>query len=381
MKKSRSLAKSSFFMLMASCLMSSMLPAKLYMSVAIMSIFLILVNNKKPSIPRLWIIWSNIYLIAIGLNCIYSEYQNISWAFFRGTVTHILIATFFIWPIKSKADFMNALKAYVYIGVLSALIVLFKERSTILYSPLGTDTFGGNIPFTYILIPATVACIFLIMNTINKYKRMLYIVLAVFLLVVSLLTTSRKAIFLPILFYIIFTFFHFKKSFKKTLGYILFGGIIVAIVFIVFMHHGELSDFAFRRITSFISYSVEGEGDESLAIREVLIQKGLTFISERPIFGYGMGTYSYLTGNVVYSHNNYIETLFGGGIVMLIIYYSMYLICIYKLWKRSDSVSHFLIAMCIVYLISDFGTVSYFIYPQLFLLTMATAVSEKSLCL
>ncbi len=375
MRKSFSMSKNGLYLLMAACIMSSMLPPALYLSVAVISMVVILLHTGKLHLPKLWIYWEIIYLVAIGINCLYSEYSSTSMSFFRNTFTHVIIASVFVCSIRSREDFLDVMRAFMYIGVIASLVVVFKERSSLLYSPLGLDTFGGgNIPFTYILIPASASCIYLIMED----RKRIYFAVIAFLLIISLLTTSRKAILLPIVFYVIYSLFHFKKSFGKTIGYIVLGGLLVAAIFVLFFRQGELSSFAAGRLTSLLDFFAEGEGDESLAIREGLIQRGMDYISERPLLGYGMGTYSDVTGSEVYSHNNYIETLFGGGIVMLVIYYSIYLICIFKLWKRKDSVSHFLIAMCFVYLLSDYGTVSYFVYPQLFMLIMATLVSEKA---
>ena len=375
MRKRVSVSRIGLFLLMASCIMSNMLPTAVYMSVAVISMIAILFTVGKPRIPRLWLIWSIIYVIAILVNILYSKFTNVSVSFLRSTVTHLFIALVFVCSIKNKEDFLFVLKAFMYIGLIAALFVLFRERSTLLSSPLGIETFGGgNIPFTYILIPASVSCLYLI---IEDRKNFYYAVLA-FLLLISLLTTSRKAILLPLVFFVLYSMFHFRKSISKAIGFVLLGGVLLGFVYVAFIRQWNLSTMAVDRLSSMVDYAMEGEGDESLLIREGLIQRGLDYILERPIWGYGMGTYSDVTGSIVYSHNNYIETLFGGGIVMLVIYYSIYLICIFRLWKRADSVSMFLLSVCLVYLLSDYGTISYFVYPQLFMLIMASYVSRNT---
>ena len=197
MSRTNSVPLFATYMLMAACIMSSLLPTAIYMSVAILSMASIALRGKKMNFPRTWIIWSFIYLFSIAINSFYSVNPVATWTFLRNTFTHIIIALLFISAISIYSDFQKILSAFVFIGVVSSLYVIFLERSSLLLLPLGTETFGGgNIPFTYILIPATMSCIFLLMET----KKLYYYFILAFLLIISLLTTSRKAIFLPIVF-------------------------------------------------------------------------------------------------------------------------------------------------------------------------------------
>jgi O-antigen ligase len=335
----------------------------------------IILINKQHTIAHTWITWAAFYFAAILINTIYSESFSITLSFLWNTITHVLIALFFVFSIKTKYDYYNIIRAFMYIGVFVSVFVLFRERTTMLFLPLGTETFGGgNIPFTYILLPASMSCIFLLIVDRKKH----YFPIIFFLFVVSLLTTSRKAIFLPIVFFLIFNFFYAKNFIFRNIKFILLGSILMGGVLFVFFNNQELSQMSFDRLDSLFSFFSEGEGDESLERREDLITKGLLYIAERPLLGYGMGTYSYVTHSEVYSHNNYIETLFGGGVVMLIIYYSINIINVVRLWKSKNEVSAFLLSISIIYLISDFGTVSYYVFPQLFMTIMASVVGEMN---
>ncbi len=58
------------------------------------------------------------------------------------------------------------------------------------------------------------------------------------------------------------------------------------------------------------------------------INYGASFFFKNPIFGHGFYNFSVLfgkaTGKFMYSHNNFIETLVGGGLIAFFIYYSFY---------------------------------------------------------
>ena len=66
------------------------------------------------------------------------------------------------------------------------------------------------------------------------------------------------------------------------------------------------------------------EIDSSDETRVRLIEYGLTYCIESPILGHGYYSFSQLfrkdCGIILYSHNNFIETFVGGGIIGFFIY-------------------------------------------------------------
>ena len=88
----------------------------------------------------------------------------------------------------------------------------------------------------------------------------------------------------------------------------------------------------------------------------------------KPLFGYGYNSYSMISPYRTYSHNNYIELLFNGGIILFIFYYSIIIVLLTKILKlRSKSnIKWLFFAMVVTFFAFDYGAVSYnMIYIQI----------------
>jgi O-antigen ligase len=57
--------------------------------------------------------------------------------------------------------------------------------------------------------------------------------------------------------------------------------------------------------------------EQSVFLRALFIEVGLELWRERPLVGYGMDSFRYVSGLGSYAHNNFVELLVGGGIVAL----------------------------------------------------------------
>lgn len=93
------------------------------------------------------------------------------------------------------------------------------------------------------------------------------------------------------------------------------------------------------------------------------IEEGIRLIKERPIFGWGLANYAYVSGVGAYSHNNFVEVWVSTGIFGFLIYYSIYAISVWTVIRRflyRKEVS--MIVMLIVVLINvvfGYGMVQY----------------------
>lgn len=158
-----------------------------------------------------------------------------------------------------------------------------------------------------------------------KKRNLLFLLGALVGFVVIFLLGSRKTI-LSMLLCVILIFVKLNKKSKVEIIGLLVVFFICASIFIP----AEYLEFVFNRIfsldTSSAQYAaVDTSGDEE---RVDLLIKGFDFFTQYPLFGHGYYGFSYLyeceTGISRYSHNNFIETLVGGGIVAFILYYMIY---------------------------------------------------------
>lgn len=196
-------------------------------------------------------------------------------------------------------------------------------------------------------------------------KKKIFLLISLPLAFFGALTQSKRAIFmigLIVLFFIVFLFRNWHLSKKQTI-IILAGSafVIIAVFFLV------RSMPVFARINDFILYLFSGESevDASTSEREQMIMLGLQLISKNPFFGYGAYNYSFFlsleTGNVTYSHNNYIELMVSFGIFGLFAWLSIYLKGIFQSLKKikEDTVLYVTLGFCLILIISETMTVTY----------------------
>lgn len=123
----------------------------------------------------------------------------------------------------------------------------------------------------------------------------------------------------------------------------------------------------------------DGEVDSSTQVRDHLIHLGWKQFLRNPIIGFGMGgSHTYvesITGVPLYFHNNYIELMCGGGVFALVIYYSMYVYCIYYLLRSRlhDPFSKIVFLLVLINMLMDYAAVTYntksnYIYLLIFFL-------------
>lgn len=116
-------------------------------------------------------------------------------------------------------------------------------------------------------------------------------------------------------------------------------------------------------------YVFEGE-DQSFAERYEFMEKGARAFMEQPIFGYGMDMFRHVSESGRYSHNNYVELAISGGTLLLVVYYSIYLLAAFNTWrlknKAVDSVRERWVLLFVLLLL-DVSMVSFNvrIYPIL----------------
>jgi len=188
------------------------------------------------------------------------------------------------------------------------------------------------------------------------------------------MTQSRKGMVFGVLLLIAFLLLQF--SWRKLLPY--FIGVFSAILMIVFLPNLFLifSD-AYGRLDILLNL-VQGSGvvDNSSLQRFHLIEIGWEKIRERPIFGHGINSFRYYYE--FYAHNNFIELLFGVGIIGFMIYYSIH-VSIFRTLLRNSNNNLFLIAFLLILLAMDIGFVSYESkLNMLFFVTISLIISESN---
>ena len=122
----------------------------------------------------------------------------------------------------------------------------------------------------------------------------------------------------------------------------------------------------------------EGQVDTSTALRDKMRVLAISGWLERPLIGHGFDSYKYLNADVYgrfyYSHCNYTELLYNGGIITLAVYYWMPVSILRQafLQKKIDlKYRAFAIAAVLSLLAFDYGAVDYNVTSIVIMFMMA----------
>ena len=194
------------------------------------------------------------------------------------------------------------------------------------------------------------------------------------------LSAGRTFIVMPFVFlYILFLCKTNKKGKRNIITYTIIFVLIVVGAYNIMMTNEVLYEAIGVRIESLIEgQQDESELDNSSKVRDVMRSDAIKQWWERPFFGYGFDSYKYrakdVVGELYYSHCNYTEMLYNGGVVLFIAYYWIYALILKEYKKRkskSGKFCAFALASAISLFVFDYGSVSYSIAQLQIVLCLA----------
>lgn len=190
---------------------------------------------------------------------------------------------------------------------------------------------------------------FFYMFILKKNKAFLLMATVAFVFVFIL--GSRKSI-LNLFASVLFIYPVVKTKFRIIL-FAFVGGLIVLVI--NFLPNDYLS-FIFDRFTYMSTNNTFDVADQQ---RVDMIKNGLNYIGNNPIFGYGYYNFAELfkrdSGMYLYSHNNFLETIVGLGLIGTIIYYSTFYVSLKRLkLSKYFSFSTLIIALFILNMFNHF---------------------------
>lgn len=251
----------------------------------------------------------------------------------------------------------------------TALIVVMLSFNTILQQRLAKGTeINANMLAILCVCGFVLSLYFQKTKTISMFSccfRCLFYIATV------MLTGSRKGIIMLVAAIVIINILSGKR---KIIRGIVVGVVVITILYWLIMNVDFLYNIIGVRIQNLITLLTEGAANEgSLKSRQKLVEIGIGYIKEKPWTGYGLDCFKLVSGfgsggmvNGIevgyYSHNNYVELLFGTGIIGLILYYIPILSVLKKMLrslKKNVCVSY-LIAFFVTKLMVEYAYVSYY---------------------
>lgn len=226
---------------------------------------------------------------------------------------------------------------------------------------------------------------FLFWKTNNIYHRRFWLIISAAMLVVIIITGSRKGFGFLLIPLVVFTLYEMKGHFIYT--------ICLSVIGIVFLYAimtiPILYDTMGVRIKDMIDVASGTNDHTQDDSRMLLILAGWNWFLDNPIHGYGMNCFRVLSDNDIlfmgrnwYAHNNYIEILVGGGIIGFLIYYS-YLFVVIKRFRGHRDLPYKIVGVLLaILLFADMAQVGYYTPDLQFLILLVFVIlnlEEKKL--
>ena len=208
---------------------------------------------------------------------------------------------------------------------------------------------------------------------LKSRKKIHFASMAIFL-IFALSSGSKKALLMCIVGVVGLSLFYygFQRIWKTVL--------VAAVVAIVgyFILQLPLFSVINGRITSYLS----GDLNTSDMNRMRFIEYGISLIKEKPIHGWGLQNFRYVTGTGAYSHNNFIEVFVSTGIIGFLIYYSMYLTAgwtvIRRFIQRKEVTMIVSLILLLISVVFGYGAVQFYSKDTWFFLAVLLATTDES---
>lgn len=383
------------FVYVASIILFSYSEGKSYITkivaIGLVAVYIYTFFNRKQSIPiaREWLILL-LWVIVSLLSIFFAIDFNLAVSKFI-TILQVFIISFMIYSLVYSVRNANSILLSLLLTVLIVSLLAYSNAAA--YAD--TDgrlkaTFNNANLYGLVLLSSIIISLGYLFSAKYLIFRMAQLPLILFFFIMLLQTGSRKAILGLFIVVTLFVYFKFREHIKRNVS----AALLMLVVAVSAVAGGlyYLKDTSHfyriqRVIDAFESKDISSAG-ESERGRLELYAKGLEVAMDNPVIGVGLDNFRRVdSGNVfssdigTYSHSNYIEVLVSTGIIGFVLYYSVYgllLFRIYKLRKRNfsnrDKTSLIMVGSIFsMYILYDFAMVSY--YEKVSWLIMALVLS------
>lgn len=266
--------------------------------------------------------------------------------------------------IKLRNDITAVIKTFEWSIFIVAFIVVVMSLSTITSGRLGGGTEINANVLAMLCVYGIIMCSCMLKNNIITPSG--FCIKAAFYLLAVFLTGSRKGLLMIVVAAAVIMIINERKKLIFNILKIL---AVVAVLYLVVTQVPFFYNIIGHRVEDLLMLLTENQTtDYSLINRQRLIVIGLDYINENKWLGYGLDCFKLVSGISgtgsydLYSHNNYIELLFGSGIIGLVLYYIPMLWILIKLIKqlRRKAYAPYLLALFVSKLAVEYAYVSYY---------------------
>ena len=350
------------------------------------SLFYLMYNNKKRT--GLIFIWYGTFVIYITFSLLWTVNKiNPDYVLKRVWVIFVLccIVSFLL---ENRNDFFILIKGLIIGAAIVCCVAIFYEMGTIgsgNSGRIGEHTVGSAVALSGIALVGLYCSSFqMIYNATGKRKK--FFCLYFFFLIAIMLSASRRAMIIGIIFPFLLLIFGKRSSLNKKILYTCISIVVLCTALYLFLTVDVFYNLIGYRIDTLLSSVTNSTtvSDESSLEREAMKRYAWTLFFKKPIFGYGVHGFAYeffyYYGKLLYSHCGYTEILSCYGILGFVLFYWIFLY-IFSRMKRSLAKCHdiciFLSIVVFIVLLTESISIA-FITPQIVvLLTIALLVFSR----
>lgn len=325
------------------------------------------IKKKIPTHTIYYAVFMVVSLLAMGHS---PEFNILSGQFYLMIVTFLLTFLFQMF-IKEEKDFV--LMCWIYAIASLSLVIMLQATGNLVGGSdeerLGQELMGNaNIFATLIMVAVLYELWLIIYGTKKWYGKIILIIMVIYNMYALALSAGRKYVVIPFVFlYMLLVCKRNKKGKRNIVIYTLILVLLIIGAYNLMMKNPVLYESIGVRMEQLIEgQEDESKLDDSARIREIMRHDAIEQWWEKPLWGYGFDSYKYRANIVVkhfyYSHCNYTEMLYNGGIIMFLVYYWIYYKIISDFFKKKKSPEKyraFAIATAISFLLLDYGAITY----------------------
>ncbi len=347
-------------------------------------VFISRINTYK-SLP-VFLCWYLLFGVASCLIALYSpSFTSVSSGLYAMFVAFCL-CLFLQMYVRTDTEFNRLAWCYAISGFTFVMLLFFTGNlEGDAENRLGQELLGNaNIFAMMMMVAAMYTMWLLVYKAENLSTKTLLLVMIIIDIYALMLSGGRKFFVVPFIFFYLLLFFKTNKNGKRNIFlYSVLFAVIIAVVWTLVMNVESLYNAIGVRMEDLFKTFAGEEGDSSAEIREIIRNLAFDRWLERPLLGYGFDSFKYYAqstvGHFYYSHCNYTELLYSGGIgYFFLFYWIFYRILRNAFANRRIPVAYkaFAVATVVSLFIFDYGAVTYNLTPTLIMLMMAYTASN-----
>lgn len=261
----------------------------------------------------------------------------------------------------------------------AALLVVILSRGSLATDRLGGGTEMNSNELALLSVYGFIICFYRFEKIANY--RFFTVLKMLFFLAIIFLTGSRKGVIMVLAAIFLIAILGKKKRFLLNL--FIFAGIAVLLYLLLTKVELFYNMVGYRFEYLFDFLNTGSTEDYSIESRSQLVEIGWYYIQYKPWTGFGYDCFKLVSGlksNIsefyLYSHNNYVELLFSGGIFALVLYYLPILWLIIKVSKnlKQEKVLKYCFVILVVKHLIEYAYVSYYSRIDAYVLAIVLGV-------